>query len=93
MNQLDKYLSLLFCALASVSFPEKTTGIAVDPDHLKRIDTLVMKLNLLSTVVIPGLPIWGTGSSTSSEQPARTVSRGEVILPPDAILLNRYWGY
>lgn len=36
------------------AFPEKTEGIAVDPDQLKKIDTLVMKPGLLSTVVIAG---------------------------------------
>ena len=69
MNQLDKYLSFLFCAVVSAAFPEKIEGKAVDPDQVKKIDTLVMKPGLLSTVVIAGLPIMGDQASATSEQP------------------------
>ena len=41
----------------------------MDPDQLKKIDTLVMKPGLLSPVVIAGLPIMGDQASATSEQP------------------------
>jgi hypothetical protein len=35
MNQLDKYLSFLFCAVVFVVFPEKIEGLAVNPGPRK----------------------------------------------------------